>query len=100
MGYNLTLDGSKDGHHATDLCTGGGYTALCDWIDDLSPETYPALHEFAANGTFTGTDKLVQELEDAIANDRPDDDDVFHTADHLADLLGAGRADETAAVES
>lgn len=101
MGVNLRLiraDGATE--HETDLCTNGGYSALCGWLEALSEDKYPAAAALARDGTFIGTDTLTVELEQAIAgDDAPVDPDVAHVADRLLDLLGVGRPGETVVIE-
>lgn len=97
MGYELKLLGSEQGNHVTDLCTNGGWSDLCHWADSL-PDAYPAVKAFAAMSRYTDTAALADQLNHAIADHPPDPPDVLHTANRLADLLGAGAADETAVV--
>ena len=99
MGYNLELSQRGKVVHTTDLCTNGGYSALCDWIGSLPTGKYPCLERLAANGEFAGTDRLVADFNRALlGDDRPADPDVFHVADRFADLLGRGAPTETASV--
>jgi hypothetical protein len=98
VGYNLELIGSRQGDHITDLCTNGALTPLCDWMGSLPPARYPAVARFAAEGSYTPSDELALQLEDAFQNHRPDDEDVAQTADRLLDLLGNGDPGETVAI--
>jgi hypothetical protein len=98
VGVNLHLSG--DDEHYTDLCTDGGYSALCEWIDSLPADRFPAVHELANAGTYKPTDRLARELNGAFYEFPPDDPDVHHTADRLCDLLGVGRPNERVTIES
>jgi hypothetical protein len=98
MGYNLELSQNGKLVHATDLCTNGGYSGLCEWIESLPAGAYPALAALAADGRFVGTDRLVDEIIRALGTEPPADPDVAHVADRLGELLGAGRPNETVSV--
>jgi len=98
MGYNLQLTQRGKVVHTTDLCTNGGYSALCDWIGSLPRAEYPAVAALAADGEFAGTDVLAKQLNGAIYLAPPDDPDVLHVANRLADLLGVGAPKETVAI--
>jgi hypothetical protein len=98
MGINLELDG-PDGIHGTDLCTNGGYTALCEWIETLPEEDFPAVRSLAENGEYTPTDELMEQLERAIAYHPPADKDTLDVANTLADRIGAGYPGETVRIE-
>jgi hypothetical protein len=102
MGMNLVLAGAPEGYpegdeFETDLCTNYGYVLLCEWINTLHMH-YPVLYRLSLSGEAGPTDQLAWELNDAMEKNPPADSDTFHVADRLADLLGAGRASETAAV--
>jgi hypothetical protein len=105
MGVNLLLTGSKDGYpegseYGTDLCTNFGYVLLCEWIESLDAGKYPLLRALADDGRAHPTDKLAEEINAAIDESPPVDPDTLHVANRLADLLGAGRSNETVAIEA
>jgi len=95
MGVNLSLRGAKQGDHDTDLCTNHGYFLLAAWLESLPEKDYPSLHALAETGLYRPTDELVDELDRAIANEPPENPDVLHTANRLAELLGDGDPGET-----
>ena len=97
MGYELKLIGSEQGDHITDLCTNGGWSELCKWMASL-PSEYPVVKEFSGRGRTSDTVTLAIQLNRAIEAHLPEDPDVAHTANRLADLLGAGAEHETAMV--
>ena len=99
MGVELSLT-SKTLDHTTDLCTDGGYEAMCGWLESLPHDRYPSAQVLADTGEFTPTDQLARELNGAFYETPPDDPDTRHVVDRFLDLLGVGGSDETVAISA
>jgi hypothetical protein len=67
MSYTVSIDVDS----SRQLASNRGYDDLCDWIDGLDPERYPALTYLRNEGWFPKTFPIADELSEAIKSDPP-----------------------------
>lgn len=83
-----------DGGKQVQVATNKGWIDVADWADDLGSranETYPELMHLIDHGESHDMAALVENIDNALANDPPDDDDVRET---LAGLRAAVKQNE------
>jgi hypothetical protein len=98
MGWEVEFTGGPYGDHGHHLGSSLGYSMLSDWFESLDPERYASLHELSREGTYTNTARLDRELEDALKNHPPADDDIHEMAYHLLLNIGGGDENETISI--
>ena len=91
MGVNLSLRGGEMGDHDTDLCTIHG--ALL-WVDQFSPPKNSSVVRVVEGRPIPADRPALEQLESAIVDNPPEDDDTLAVANLLADRLGVGDPNE------
>ncbi len=95
MSYEATLDTDK----TIQIASNTGWFNASDWMEDLGDE-YPEIAHLVEHGWNEPASDVADELEDALANDPPDDDDVAKTVQGLIEFARSGEHDATLVISN
>lgn len=66
-----------------------GWSEFCEWVDTTDVEDYPSLHHLTTFGFGNDPADLAEDIQVALDEDDPEDDDVKSVATGLIKALAA-----------
>lgn len=79
MSVTIEFGDEREGQPVAQVATNRGWVDVADWADDLENETYPNLLHLIDHGECDDLAGLIDDIDSAIAHDRPKDDAVAKT---------------------
>jgi hypothetical protein len=95
MGLNLRLSGHDSEPHETDIGSAHAFYLAAEWMRSLPAGEYPAVEAFARDGSYTGTDTLMLQMNDAALKYDPPSGGTGQIVELLMNRMGGGYPDET-----
>lgn len=97
---SVTIEFGDEGGPSVQVATNRGWEDVGEWADELldGNETYPELMHLIDHGDSEDLPALVENIDNALANDPPDDESVAETLSGLRSAVKRNESSEYALI--